>query len=282
MEREGYPLYAAEDCPFISRTFNCLENGRTDFDYLHFAWRESECTQPFIRFRADRFFEAFQNRRIVFVGDSILLSMFQSLLCLLSVGPSLPPNHSLPTERLNRTFPSLLHPPSSPSSHLSSSSSSLPLSSPHSSASPSSSTTSSTPPSSSSSSSPSSSLADSKFPSPAPLIFQYTFPHANTSLDFFHSDFLTVLEAAPSHTPDPDIPDSLISEFQSKSANDSSTDTRSIVTKSGSNASIGNGSSLSTSISGTSQEPGSDGSDAVKPGSGRSSSLQSGSEGWEW
>ncbi|CAI5956489.1 unnamed protein product [Closterium sp. NIES-64] len=129
MEREGYPLYAAEDCPFISGTFNCLvrredettaartltisalpggrtnfkylhfawresecahpftltpaplshphlqpqENGRTDFDYLHFAWRESECAHPFTRFRADCFFEAFQNRRIVFVGDSTLL-----------------------------------------------------------------------------------------------------------------------------------------------------------------------------------------------------------------
>ncbi|CAI7755281.1 unnamed protein product, partial [Closterium sp. NIES-53] len=145
VEREGYPLYAAEDCPFISGTFNCLENGRTDFDYLHFAWRESDCVHSFTRFRADRFFEAFQNRRIVFVGDSTLLSMFQSLLCLLSVGPSLPPNHSLPTERLNRTFPSLLHPSSSSPSLLSSSPSS----------------------SSSSLSSP----AGSKAPSPDPLIF---------------------------------------------------------------------------------------------------------------
>ncbi|CAI5984036.1 unnamed protein product [Closterium sp. NIES-65] len=107
MEREGYPLNGRTGFDYLHfawRESECAhpftlthaplshphlqpqENGRTDFDYLHFAWRESDCAHPFTRFRADRFFEAFQNRRIVFVGDSTLLSMFQSLLCLLSVG----------------------------------------------------------------------------------------------------------------------------------------------------------------------------------------------------
>ncbi|CAI7836075.1 unnamed protein product [Closterium sp. NIES-54] len=101
VEREGYPLYAAEDCPFISGTFNCLENGRTDFDYLHFAWRESDCVHSFTRFRADRFFEAFQNRRIVFVGDSTLLSSAivpasSFDLCLLMLIPNHRNDSSLP------------------------------------------------------------------------------------------------------------------------------------------------------------------------------------------
>ncbi|CAI5485405.1 unnamed protein product [Closterium sp. Naga37s-1] len=198
------------------------------------------------------------------------LQMFQSLLCLLSVGPSLPPNHSMPTERLNRTFPSLLHPPSSSPSLLSSSSSS---SSPSSAASP----------------------TASKPPSPAPLIFQYTFPLTNTSLDFLHSDFLTVLESAPSHAPGqsdtpspdtppasmavPDTPNPLLTKNMPEGTNNSSITATNIVASFGSSSNAGIGRSLLTDTSETTQEPGSDGLNAVELGSDRSGAAKPSSEG---
>ncbi|CAI5940815.1 unnamed protein product [Closterium sp. NIES-65] len=296
MEREGYPLNGRTGFDYLHfawRESECAhpftlthaplshphlqpqENGRTDFDYLHFAWRESDCAHPFTRFRADRFFEAFQNRRIVFVGDSTLLSMFQSLLCLLSVGPSLPPNHSMPTERLNRTFPSLLHPPSSSPSLLSSYSSS--------------------PLTSSSSSSSAASPAGSKSQASTPLVFQYTFPHANTSLDFFHSDFLTVLESAPSHAPGqsdtpapdtppasmavPDTPNPSLTKNMPEGINNSSITATNIVASFGSSSNAGIGRSLLTDTSETTQEPGSDGLNAVELGSDRSGAAKPSSEG---
>ncbi|CAI6008714.1 unnamed protein product [Closterium sp. NIES-65] len=296
MEREGYPLNGRTGFDYLHfawRESECAhpftlthaplshphlqpqENGRTDFDYLHFAWRESDCAHPFTRFRADRFFEAFQNRRIVFVGDSTLLSMFQSLLCLLSVGPSLPPNHSMPTERLNRTFPSLLHPPSSSPSLLSSYSSS--------------------PLTSSSSSSSAASPAGSKSQASTPLVFQYTFPHANTSLDFFHSDFLTVLESAPSHAPGqsdtpapdtppasmavPDTPNPSLTKNMHEGINNSSINATNIVASFGSSSNAGIGRSLLTDTSETTQEPGSDGLNAVELGSDRSGAAKPSSEG---
>ncbi|CBI20126.3 unnamed protein product, partial [Vitis vinifera] len=36
---ETYPLYKAEECPFIEREFNCQRNGRMDDLYLKFRWQ---------------------------------------------------------------------------------------------------------------------------------------------------------------------------------------------------------------------------------------------------
>nr|CAN76712.1 hypothetical protein VITISV_022379 [Vitis vinifera] len=40
---ETYPLYKAEECPFIEREFNCQRNGRMDDLYLKFRWQPQGC-----------------------------------------------------------------------------------------------------------------------------------------------------------------------------------------------------------------------------------------------
>lgn len=40
---EAYPLYKAEQCPFVESEFNCQRNGREDADYLKFRWQPKGC-----------------------------------------------------------------------------------------------------------------------------------------------------------------------------------------------------------------------------------------------
>ncbi|KAL6316935.1 hypothetical protein AAG906_024473 [Vitis piasezkii] len=67
------PLYNASDCPFAERGFNCLANGRKDQGYLKWRWKPKNCEIP--RFR-----------RVVFIGDSMSRTQWESLICLLMTG----------------------------------------------------------------------------------------------------------------------------------------------------------------------------------------------------
>ena len=40
---ETYPLYKAEECPFIEREFNCQRNVRMDDLHLKFRWQPQGC-----------------------------------------------------------------------------------------------------------------------------------------------------------------------------------------------------------------------------------------------
>ncbi|KAH9317531.1 hypothetical protein KI387_019300 [Taxus chinensis] len=79
---EGYPVYQSQNCPFIDGGFRCQENGRPDKDYLKWRWQPSDCDLPV--FDARKFLESIQNRRIVFVGDSIGRNQWESMVCMLA------------------------------------------------------------------------------------------------------------------------------------------------------------------------------------------------------
>ncbi|KAJ4825952.1 Protein trichome berefringence-like 7 [Turnera subulata] len=81
---DGYPLYNASECPFVEQGFNCLGNGRDDKDYVKWRWKPKHCEIP--RFNVHDILLRLQNKRIVFVGDSMSRTQWESLICLLMTG----------------------------------------------------------------------------------------------------------------------------------------------------------------------------------------------------
>ncbi|XP_057865213.2 protein trichome birefringence-like 11 [Cryptomeria japonica] len=79
---EAYPIYQSQNCPFMDSGFRCQENGRPDTDYLKWRWQPSDCDLP--RFDPRKFLQSIQNRRIVFVGDSIGRNQWESMVCMLA------------------------------------------------------------------------------------------------------------------------------------------------------------------------------------------------------
>ncbi|KVH89470.1 hypothetical protein Ccrd_008524, partial [Cynara cardunculus var. scolymus] len=69
----SYPLYAASSCPFIDSGFNCLKHGRSDTQYLKYAWQPDSCNLP----------RKWRGKKVMFVGDSLSENQWQSLACLL-------------------------------------------------------------------------------------------------------------------------------------------------------------------------------------------------------
>lgn len=78
------PLYNATECPFVERGFDCLGNGRGDDDYLKWRWKPKNCDIP--EFDVHNVLEKFRGKRIVFVGDSMSRTQWESLICLLMTG----------------------------------------------------------------------------------------------------------------------------------------------------------------------------------------------------
>ncbi|KAH6769457.1 TRICHOME BIREFRINGENCE-LIKE 7 [Perilla frutescens var. frutescens] len=81
---DSYPLYNASECPFVEQGFNCLGNGRMDEDYLKWRWKPKYCDIP--RVNVQHVLETLRNKRVVFVGDSMSRSQWESLICLLMTG----------------------------------------------------------------------------------------------------------------------------------------------------------------------------------------------------
>ncbi|XP_068653225.1 protein trichome berefringence-like 7 isoform X2 [Aristolochia californica] len=81
---DTYPLYNSTECPFAERGFNCLRNGREDNDYQKWRWKPSHCEIP--RFNAREILERLRGKRVVFVGDSMSRTQWESLICLLMTG----------------------------------------------------------------------------------------------------------------------------------------------------------------------------------------------------
>ncbi|KAJ4950284.1 hypothetical protein NE237_027116 [Protea cynaroides] len=80
----GFPLYNSSECPFTEQGFNCLANGRKDRDYLKWRWKPKNCVIP--RFDVHKVLERLRGKRIVFVGDSMSRTQWESLICLLMTG----------------------------------------------------------------------------------------------------------------------------------------------------------------------------------------------------
>lgn len=81
---ESYPLYNASQCPFVERGFDCLANGRKDKGYLKWKWKPKNCEIP--RFDARAVLELLRGKRVVFVGDSLSRTQWESMVCMLMNG----------------------------------------------------------------------------------------------------------------------------------------------------------------------------------------------------
>lgn len=81
---DNYPLYNATECPFVEQGFNCLANGRRDTDYLKYRWKPNNCDIP--RFNVQSILDKLRGKRVVFVGDSMSRTQWESLICLLMTG----------------------------------------------------------------------------------------------------------------------------------------------------------------------------------------------------
>ncbi|KAF2300717.1 hypothetical protein GH714_015318 [Hevea brasiliensis] len=68
-------------CPFIDDEFNCQKFGRPDTQYLKYAWQPDSCNLP--RFNGVDFLMSWRGKKIMFVGDSLSLNMWESLSCMI-------------------------------------------------------------------------------------------------------------------------------------------------------------------------------------------------------
>ncbi|VFQ89473.1 unnamed protein product [Cuscuta campestris] len=82
-----YPLYNNNGCPFIDPQFDCLKYGRPDKSFLYYAWKPAaaaaagSCSLP--RFEGGDLLKRWRGKRIMYVGDSLSLNMWQSMACML-------------------------------------------------------------------------------------------------------------------------------------------------------------------------------------------------------
>ncbi|KAF8779449.1 hypothetical protein HU200_002723 [Digitaria exilis] len=79
-----HPLYNSSECPFAERGFDCLANGRNDTGYLRWRWKPRRCEVP--RFAARAALERLRGKRVVFMGDSMSRTQWESFICMLMAG----------------------------------------------------------------------------------------------------------------------------------------------------------------------------------------------------
>ncbi|VAH77937.1 protein trichome birefringence-like 38 [Triticum dicoccoides] len=78
---DALPMYDAAGCPFVEPEFDCQKYGRPDKLYLKYRWRPASCELP--RFDGRDLLSRWKGKKVLFVGDSISLNQWESLVCML-------------------------------------------------------------------------------------------------------------------------------------------------------------------------------------------------------
>ncbi|KAK8914163.1 hypothetical protein KSP39_PZI024392 [Platanthera zijinensis] len=74
------PMYTEESCPYLTRQVTCTRNGRPDSLYQQWRWKPHACDLP--NFEASMLLHSLRNKRLMFVGDSIQRTQWESMVCL--------------------------------------------------------------------------------------------------------------------------------------------------------------------------------------------------------
>ncbi|XP_071708859.1 protein trichome birefringence-like 38 [Rutidosis leptorrhynchoides] len=96
---ESYPMYDSLKCPHIRKEYDCIKYGRPDLTYLKFRWQPTQCNLP--RFDAVEFLTKMRGKKIMYIGDSISVNQWQSMVCLLYAG--LPPQAIITEKTVDQT-----------------------------------------------------------------------------------------------------------------------------------------------------------------------------------
>ncbi|WZZ68853.1 hypothetical protein YC2023_080223 [Brassica napus] len=77
----SYPLYKPGSCNLIDEQFTCVTNGSPDVEFQKLKWKPKQCILP--RLNGGKLLEMITERRLAFVGDSLNMNMWESLVCIL-------------------------------------------------------------------------------------------------------------------------------------------------------------------------------------------------------
>ncbi|CAF2064409.1 hypothetical protein Bca4012_101747 [Brassica carinata] len=78
---DSYPLYKPGSCNLIDEQFTCVTNGSPDVEFQKLKWKPKQCILP--RLNGGKLLEMITERRLAFVGDSLNMNMWESLVCIL-------------------------------------------------------------------------------------------------------------------------------------------------------------------------------------------------------